>query len=114
MIGVAVALVASALTLASMGITTTSGAGTDEVATPTAVPTVAAPPQAPIEPVATTNDGGQQGAGAAPGELPDAGYGASGTNTASEAMTLLALGGAVLVVGAALMAAGTRFNRREQ
>ncbi len=109
MFGIAAALVVAGLTFASMAVTTTSGAGTDEVEnTP-----VAAPPQAPIEaPADTTVDptGGQQGAGTGPGGLPDAGYGPaenSGTNT-----MLLGLAGIVLMAGSGLMFAASKASDR--
>lgn len=115
MFGIAAALVVAGLTFASMAVTTTSGAGTDETDnTPVAQPTTAPPPQAPIEaPADTTVDptGGQQGAGTGPGGLPDAGYGPAengGTNT-----MLLGLAGIVLMAGSGLMFAASKAGGRK-
>lgn len=115
MFGIAAALVVAGLTFASMAVTTTSGAGTDEVdSTPVAQPTTAPPPQSPIEaPADTTVDptGGQQGAGTGPGGLPNAGYGDTGTGGTN--MTLLGLAGMVLMAGGGLMFAASRTGYRK-
>jgi len=111
LLGIAAAVVVAGLTIASMAVTTTSGAGTDDTdATPTTVaaqPTVApsTPPQSPVEPPtnpATTNAGNQAGAGT----LPSAGYGANGAGGSTNTMVLLGLAATVLAAGTILMVAG--------
>lgn len=109
MIGVAVALVATALTFASMAVSTTSGAGTDQnqgedgivydIPTPAADTTT--PPQSEVEqPIGGTDPTGDQ-AGAGAAGLPDTGYGVTGSGNGSENIVVL-LG----LAGAALLAAG--------
>lgn len=113
MIGVAAALVATALTFASMAVSTTSGAGTDQnngedgivydIPTPTTDTTT--PPQSEVEqPIGGTDPTGDQagaGAGAGAAGLPDTGYGVTGSDDGSENVVVL-LG----LAGAALLAAG--------
>lgn len=108
-IGLAAGLVATALVLASLNVTTTFGQSTDEEAAPTAVPTAATttttPPQAPVEPVTDPNAGNAANAGAAPGELPQAGYGATASDTHTSLWLLLGLASVGLAAGAGLMVA---------
>lgn len=111
MIGVAVALVATALTFAGMAVSTTSGAGTDQnngedgivydIPAPTTDTTT--PPQSEVEqPIGGTDPTGDQaGAGAGAEGLPDTGYGVTGSDNGSENIVVL-LG----LAGAALLAAG--------
>lgn len=127
---IAVTVVAGALLLAGMGITGTSGAGTDFPGNVGGGPgypiSDGAPPQSPIEQpvvnptnpvtdgtspaaapaVTNENTGGQAGANGGPNALPDAGYGpaASGNHFGVELM-LLALAG-VLLVGTGATAVG--------
>ena len=118
LLGIAAAVVVAGLTFASMAVTTTSGAGTDDTdETPTAVaqPTVApsTPPQAPIEPPTnpvTTNAGNQAGAGT----LPSAGYGMGETGNSMSTMLVFGLAGAILAAGTGLMIAGGRAPGRKQ
>lgn len=118
MFGIAAAVVVAGLTFASMAVTTTSGAGTDDTdATPTVVaaPTTApsTPPQAPIEPPVIDPSGGQAGAGSGPGSLPSAGYGSADSGS-QNTMLLFGLAGMVLAAGTALMfAAGKAPGNRE-
>ena len=121
MLGVAAALVVAVLTVASLAVTTTSGAGTDDtdntpaptvVAQPTSAPST--PPQAPIEaPADTTADptGGQQGAGTGPGELPDAGYGTA--DNGGSTSLIFGLAGIVLMAGSGLMFAASKAGSRK-
>jgi hypothetical protein len=110
MIGVAAGLVATALALASLSVTTTSGQSTDEEAAPTAVPTAATttttPPQAPVEPVTDPNAGNAANAGVAPEGLPEAGFGADTDDSSASMWILLGLAGAGMTAGAGMMVAG--------
>jgi hypothetical protein len=112
MFGVAAALVVAGLTFASMAVSTTSGAGTDDTAVPTVITDT--PPQSPIEAPADTTanpGGGSQGAGTGPEGLPNAGYGSesAGTNT-----MLLGLAGIVLMAGSGMMFVASRAGSRKQ
>jgi hypothetical protein len=128
-IGVAVALVGSALLLAGMAVSTTSGAGTDAFnGAPTGgFPDVTGPaPAAPTDPsipgttpgtdpgnpagVPGTTPGGDAGAGGtAPDALPNAGFGATdGGNGFGAMIVLLALAGAALVGAGATAVSSSR------
>lgn len=121
MIGIAAAVVAGALLVAGLGVSTTSGAPTD-VSVPdniggdlgnwTLPPadnggTPGNPPASPVEPPASspigtdpaTNPSGAPGAGASgPGSLPNAGFGvADGGGNLGTLMVLVGLAGVVLV-----------------
>lgn len=114
-ISIAVGTLVVGLTLASMAISTTSGAGTDttnpqptltSAPAATATPVVSAPPQSPIEPPAAAaaapgNTGNQAGVGT----LPSAGYGSADGGNQS-ALFLLVLAGLILTAGTALTLAG--------
>ena len=118
-IGIAAVVAASVLLVAGLGVTATSGAGTDISAGPDyplEVP-AANPPAAPVEPPATTpgtspagttdpNAGAPGGTGANASALPDAGYGDgtqdSGVNTL--ALVLAAAGLALVGAGATVVA----------
>lgn len=106
MIGVAAGLVAAALALASLNVSTTSGQSTDEEVVPAATTTTTTPPQAPVEPVTDPNAGNAGNAGAAPGELPQAGFGTSADNTNTSLWLLLGMASIGLAAGAGLMVAG--------
>jgi hypothetical protein len=129
MIGVAAALVASALLVAGMAFTTSTGAATDTPfgGAPSGFedPGTGNPPAAGEEPgtVPGTQPGqpagtapgvdptGGAGAGnAAPGTLPSAGFGLADGNAGSGAMVvLLALAGAALIgVGATVISSSRR------
>jgi hypothetical protein len=123
LVGVAAAVVGSALLLAGMAVSTTSGAGTDFGGAPSGFPSLTEnPPASPIEPgtdtgtgtdpVGTTNptdpNAGDAGAGGTgPNSLPDAGFGAESGTNASVFVAMLALAGAALV-GAGATAARRR------
>jgi len=129
MIGVAVALVGSALLLAGMAVSTTSGAGTDGFggAPTSGFPDVTGPaPAAPTDPsipgttpgnpagipVAPGTDptGGSGAGGTSPDALPNAGFGVTeGGNGFGAMIVLLALAGAALVgAGATAVSTGRR------
>jgi hypothetical protein len=134
MIGVAAALVASALLVAGMAFTTSTGAATDGFggAPSGGFPDVIGnPPAAEEEPGTTpgtqpTNPvpvvpgtqpstgidptGGAGAGGAAPGSLPSAGFGFADSGAGSGAMVvLLALAGAALIgVGATVVSSSRR------
>lgn len=113
LVGVAAAFVGSALLLAGMSVTTTSGAGTDIGGAPNGFPSLTEnPPASPIEPGTDTGTGtdpvgstnptdpnaGDAGAGGtAPSNLPDAGYGTEAGSDAGIFVALMALAGAALV-----------------
>ncbi len=112
LVGVAAAVVGSALLLAGMSVNTASGVGTDYGA-PSGFPSLTEnPPASPIEPgtdtgtgtdpVGTTNptdpNAGDAGAGGtAPSNLPDAGFGTEAGSDAGMFVALMALAGAALV-----------------
>jgi hypothetical protein len=126
-VGVAAALAATVLLVAGLAVTSTSGAATDTPfgGAPSGFPDLTGnPPAADENPV--TNPGtnppagnpagtapgidpnGGAGAGnAAPGSLPNAGFGAEGNGGVAATVILLALAGAALV-GAGATAVSTR------
>jgi hypothetical protein len=108
----AIALGATALVLAGLAITTTTGAATDP--TPGGAPSsweapTGNPPAAPIDQPAPTDPGtvGQPtspspagapaGAGEGPGALPSAGFGTSGDGSSMSLIVLLGMAGVALV-----------------
>ena len=125
-VGVAAALAASVLLVAGMAVTSTSGAATDTPfgGAPSGFPDLGNPPAAEEEPAANpgTNPipsnpagtapgidptGGAGAGNAAPGSLPNAGFGDNGSDGVAATVILLALAGAALV-GAGATAVGTR------
>jgi hypothetical protein len=121
-LGIAAVVAASVLLVAGLGVTATSGAGTDFTPPdyPLEVP-AANPPASPVEPPAQTPGGtpagttdptgGQQGAGANPaaGQLPDAGYGTdSGSNGMSALIAIVAAAGLAFVGAGATVVAARR------
>ena len=121
--GIAAVVAASVLLVAGLGVTATSGAGTDFTPPdyPLEVPS-ANPPASPVEPPATNpggtpagttdpNAGGQEGAGANPaaGALPDAGYGmGSETSGMNTLIAILAAAGLAFVGAGATVVAARR------
>lgn len=135
-LGVAVAVVASVLLVAGMGITGTQGAATDGSGTdlpnnvgggPAFPLTVDTPPQAPVEPPivvpanpgATTgtnpadaagtngaNTGGEAGANGGPNALPDAGFGPDSSATTLGSMLVLVALAGVVMLGAGATVVG--------
>jgi hypothetical protein len=135
MIGVAVALVASALLVGGMVFTTSTGAATDGFGgAPSGFPDVTDPgtgnppaaeeepgtnpgtqptnpvPTTPGQPTTGIDPTGGAGAGTgAPGTLPNAGFGFAGDGAGSSAMVvLLALAGAALVGAGATVVSSRR------
>jgi hypothetical protein len=124
-VGVAAALAASVLLVAGLAVTSTSGAATDSPfgGAPSGFPDLTGnPPAAGENPVTNpappagnpagtapgTNPAAGAGAGtAAPGSLPNAGFGSNGSDSVSATVILLALAGAALV-GAGAAAVSTR------
>jgi hypothetical protein len=135
-IGVAVAVVGAALLAAGLAVSTTSGAGTDDIFTgaPTGeFPEVIGPaPAAPTDPSIpgtpgttpgtdagnpagipaspTSPDGGAGAGGTSPDALPNAGLGGADSGSGFGAMVaLLAIAGAALIgAGATAVSAGRR------
>lgn len=120
--GIAAVVAASVLLVAGLGISTTTGAGTDISGAPDyplVVPT-ANPPASPVEPPATnpggnpagTTDpnGGQAGAGANPaaGALPDAGYGVTNDGSALNSLVFVLAAAGMAFVGAGATVVATR------
>ena len=119
--GVAATLVASTLLLAGLTISTTTGAATDGFGgAPSGDLTVTdpgSPPASPVEqpiqpgtqPTSPNPTGAPAGGSGAPGSLPSAGFGESGTNSLATFITLLGMAGVTLIgAGATVVTANRR------
>jgi hypothetical protein len=137
MFGLAAAFVASALILAGMAVTTSTGAATDlpghigagpsgSLDAPGTDPGTGNPPAAPVEPPAappttgipstgspattvdTPNTGNTGAGGSGPGSLPDAGFGSTAGSGLATMIVLFALAGAALAGAGATAVAANR------
>ena len=120
-IGIAAVVVASVLLVAGLGVTATSGAGTDISGGPDyplEVP-AANPPAAPVEPPAANpgtapagttdpNAGAPGGLGSNPNALPDAGYGAGTQDSGVDTLVLVLAAAGMALVGAGATVVASR------
>ena len=121
MVGLSVALVATALLAAGTFLTTTTGAATDSVGVPEPFPTVTAPdspvanpPASPVEPPAANPETGIDPTGApaagssGPGSLPNAGAGDTGNGFSTMLVLLIGIAGVALIGAGATAVAAVR------
>jgi hypothetical protein len=123
MVGLSVAVVATALLAAGTFLTSTTGAATDNFGAPDPFPTatapsapIANPPASPVEPPAANPDTGIDPTGApaagssGPGALPSAGTGDVAGGTSTMLLLLIGLAGVALIGAGGAAVASTRKN----